>query len=57
MRYARQTMEFWDSIITGIWNGIIQFILAVVLWFMLLGWIIHLWSVIDAAKFYERENR
>ena len=31
--------------------AIIQFILAVVLWFVLLGWIIHLWSVIDAAKF------
>ncbi len=29
----------------------IQFVLAAALWFVLLGWIIHLWSVIDAAKF------
>jgi len=27
------------------------FILAGVLWFFLLGWVIHLWSIIDAAKF------
>jgi TM2 domain-containing membrane protein YozV len=31
--------------------GIVQFILAGVLWVFLLGWIIHLWSVIDAARF------
>ena len=29
--------------------AIIQFVLAGVLWFLLLGWAIHLWSVIDAA--------
>ena len=29
----------------------IQFVLAAALWLVLLGWIIHLWSVIDAAKF------
>jgi hypothetical protein len=29
--------------------AIIQFVLAVVLWFFLLGWVIHLWSVLDAA--------
>lgn len=29
----------------------IQFVLAAVLWFVLLGWIIHLWSIIDAARF------
>jgi TM2 domain-containing membrane protein YozV len=28
-----------------------QFILAVALWFFLLGWIIHLWSIVDAAQF------
>jgi TM2 domain-containing membrane protein YozV len=27
----------------------IQFVLAGVLWLVLLGWAIHLWSVIDAA--------
>ncbi|ABL66586.1 hypothetical protein [Chlorobium phaeobacteroides] len=31
--------------------AIIQFILAAVLWIVLMGWIIHLWSIIDAAKF------
>lgn len=29
----------------------IMFVLAVVLWIFLLGWIIHLWSIIDAALF------
>ena len=31
--------------------AIIQFVLAGVLWFFLLGWIIHLWSILDAALF------
>jgi TM2 domain-containing membrane protein YozV len=31
--------------------AIVQFVLAAVLWFVFLGWVIHLWSVIDAAKF------
>ena len=26
-----------------------QFVLAGVLWFFLLGWAVHLWSIIDAA--------
>ena len=29
--------------------AIVQFCLACVLWFFLLGWLIHLWSIIDAA--------
>lgn len=29
----------------------VHFILATVLWFILLGWVIHLWSVLDAALF------
>ncbi|HWS26070.1 MAG TPA: hypothetical protein VN259_05775 [Xanthomonadales bacterium] len=29
----------------------VQFVLAAVLWVILLGWIIHLWSIIDAAMF------
>jgi TM2 domain-containing membrane protein YozV len=29
--------------------AIVQFALAAVLWFVLLGWLIHLWSIIDAA--------
>ena len=31
--------------------AIIHFLLAALLWVFLLGWIIHLWSIIDAAKF------
>ncbi|AUD01843.1 hypothetical protein [Spirosoma pollinicola] len=31
--------------------AILQFILAGALWFFLMGWIIHLWSIIDAARY------
>lgn len=31
--------------------AIVHFLLAAVLWVVLLGWIIHLWSILDAAKF------
>jgi TM2 domain-containing membrane protein YozV len=34
--------------------AIVQFVLASVLWFFLLGWIIHLWSILDAAMFKSR---
>jgi TM2 domain-containing membrane protein YozV len=30
--------------------AIVHFVLAAVLWIVLLGWIIHLWSIIDAAR-------
>lgn len=29
--------------------AILQFVLAIILWFFLLGWAIHLWSIVDAA--------
>jgi TM2 domain-containing membrane protein YozV len=29
--------------------AIVQFVLAGLLWIVLLGWAIHLWSVLDAA--------
>ena len=29
--------------------AILMFVLAAVLWFFLLGWVIHLWSILDAA--------
>ena len=29
--------------------ALIQFVLAAMLWWVFMGWIIHLWSVIDAA--------
>ncbi|RAJ94404.1 hypothetical protein LX87_04291 [Larkinella arboricola] len=31
--------------------AIVQFVLAGGLWFILLGWVIHLWSIIDAARY------
>ncbi|MDZ4813851.1 MAG: hypothetical protein SGI99_14745 [Pseudomonadota bacterium] len=31
--------------------ALIHFVLAAVLWVILLGWIVHLWSIIDAARF------
>ncbi len=34
--------------------AIIQFCLAAVLWFVLLGWLIHLWSILDAALYKPR---
>ena len=34
--------------------SIVQFCLAAILWFFLLGWIIHLWSILDAALFKPR---
>ncbi len=30
--------------------AVIQFVRAVVLWLVLMGWLIHLWSVLDAAR-------
>ncbi len=27
----------------------LMFVLAIVLWFFLLGWLIHVWSIVDAA--------
>lgn len=29
--------------------ALVQFLLAAVLWVVLLGWLIHLWSILDAA--------
>ena len=31
--------------------AIIQFVMASVLWIFFLGWLIHLWSIIDAARY------
>ena len=29
----------------------LQFVLAAVLWWFWLGWVVHLWSIIDAARY------
>jgi TM2 domain-containing membrane protein YozV len=34
----------------------VQFVLAAILWWFLLGWIIHLWSILDAALWKPRES-
>lgn len=34
--------------------AILQFVLAIVLWIFLLGWVIHLWSILDAALWKPR---
>jgi TM2 domain-containing membrane protein YozV len=31
--------------------AIVHFVLAGILWFFFLGWLIHLWSIIDAARY------
>ncbi|RMH64432.1 MAG: hypothetical protein D6677_04705 [Calditrichaeota bacterium] len=30
--------------------ALIQFVMAGILWFLWLGWLVHLWSIIDAAR-------
>lgn len=34
--------------------AVIHFVLATILWFIMLGWVIHLWSIIDAATWKPR---
>jgi len=34
--------------------AIVHFVLAGVLWIFLLGWVIHLWSILDAALYKPR---
>ena len=36
--------------------AVVQFVLAVALWFVLMGWIIHLWSILDAALWKPKEQ-
>ena len=35
-------------------KALVMFVLAGVLWIFLLGWLAHLWSIIDAAMFKPR---
>jgi len=34
--------------------ALVHFVLAAALWVIFLGWLIHLWSIIDAALFKPR---
>jgi len=38
-----------------IFKALIMFVLAAVLWILWLGWIIHLWSIVDAALYRRRD--
>ncbi len=31
--------------------AVIHFVLAILLWLIFLGWLVHIWSILDAAKF------
>ena len=33
-----------------------QFLLSIVMWIVLLGWAVHLWSIIDAALYRPRRD-
>ena len=37
-----------------VFMAFVQFVLACVLWIFFLGWLIHLWSIIDAALYRGR---
>ncbi|MGE7139383.1 hypothetical protein ACQKIE_17290 [Luteibacter sp. NPDC031894] len=34
-----------------VFKALVMFVLAAVLWVIWLGWIIHLWSIVDAALY------
>ncbi|MDQ7996475.1 MAG: hypothetical protein AAGC76_11545 [Luteibacter sp.] len=38
-----------------VFKALIMFVLAALLWIIWLGWIIHLWSIVDAAMFRRRD--
>jgi len=45
------------QLLQGRWMiAFVMFITTALLWLILLGWIIHLWSIIDAAM-YEKPER
>jgi TM2 domain-containing membrane protein YozV len=37
-----------------VFAALVQFLLAAMLWYFLLGWLVNLWSVIDAAIYRGR---
>ena len=36
-------------------KALVMFVLAAVLWVVWMGWIIHLWSIVDAAMYRRRD--
>ncbi len=46
------------QLLQGRWiRAAFQFVLTILLWLILLGWIIHLWSIIDAALYEPDRGR
>ncbi len=40
------------QLVQGRWiKAVFMFLLAGLLWYFLLGWIVHLWSIVDAALY------
>ncbi|BET67973.1 hypothetical protein ASA1KI_28910 [Opitutales bacterium ASA1] len=40
------------QLVQGRWiKAAFMFVLGAVLWYFLLGWIVHLWSIVDAAVY------
>lgn len=40
------------QLLQGRWMlAAVQFVLAAVLWWFLLGWLVHIWSIVSAARF------
>ena len=37
--------------------AVVQFVMAALLWLVMLGWIIHLWSILSAAMFEAPHER
>jgi len=35
-------------------KALVHFVLAILLWFVFLGWIIHIWSTLEAAWYSRR---
>jgi hypothetical protein len=45
----------WAQLVQGrLLKALLMFVLAGVLWIFWMGWIIHIWSIIDAALFKPR---
>lgn len=38
-------------------KGVMMMVLCFLLWFVLLGWVVHIWSIVDAVVVAERLNR
>ena len=46
------------QLIQGSWlKAIVFFVLTALFWLILMGWVFHLWSIIDAALYEAPEGR